>query len=189
VKSPAQAKAAGCAANNFCLEDAMPVEPIIKLTRCLPHVLSREWNDAIGDPVYADADLHSFDLNKAVLKTEHEWWLRNVACDYLRRSHLNCFIWGEASRSGPHDYNVKLSYKRAFATFHVLLSGGIDVMRIKVYGIGEVHAQLFEDARDRKVRVVLVDQPIEITCGRLQMHLNWLDPLHRDKGRLRARAV
>jgi outer membrane protein OmpA-like peptidoglycan-associated protein len=167
----------------------MPVEPIIKLTRIAPNLYSREASDATGEPVYTDADLYNFDLNKAVLKKEHVGWLKDVACDYIRRSHLNCFIWGEASRSGPHDYNVKLSFKRAFAAFHVLMEEGIDVLRVKVYGVGEAYAHLVEDARDRKVRVVLVDAPINSTCGRVKMQVNWLDPVSRHKRRGRRRIV
>jgi outer membrane protein OmpA-like peptidoglycan-associated protein len=172
-------------ANNPYLEDAMAVKPEIWVERTGPNLFSREATDVHGEPAYADADLYNFDLNKAVLKWGHEDWLRDVACDWIRRSHLNCFIMGETSRSGPHDYNVRLSFKRAFAAFHVLLAAGIDGMRIKVYGVGEALAHQREDATDRKVQVALLDLPIDSTSGLAKMKLNWIDPFYKERRRLR----
>lgn len=78
-----------------------------------------------------------FDFDKAVLKQESYPELNRIAGLMKERAAMQVEIAGHADATGPEDYNLNLSKRRAQAVANYLSTQGIDAQRINVTYYGE----------------------------------------------------
>ncbi|MCU0418502.1 MAG: OmpA family protein [Cyclobacteriaceae bacterium] len=78
-----------------------------------------------------------FDFDKAVLKQESYPELNRIAGLMKERATMQVEIAGHADATGPEDYNLNLSKRRAQAVANYLSTQGIDAQRITVTYYGE----------------------------------------------------
>ncbi len=78
-----------------------------------------------------------FDFDKAVLKQESYPELNRIAGLMKERAAMQVEIAGHADATGPEDYNLNLSKRRAQAVATYLSTQGIDAQRINVTYFGE----------------------------------------------------
>lgn len=78
-----------------------------------------------------------FDVNKATLKEESKGQLERLATVLSKYEDTNILLEGHTDSTGPEDYNLDLSIRRAQAVANYLASLGVNPTRFTVMGYGE----------------------------------------------------
>ncbi len=102
-----------------------------------------------------------FDTGSAVIKSDSESALVQMAKLLKDRPTLKTYIVGHTDNVGPHDVNLKLSADRAEALVKALVGRGIAVNRLKAAGVGPycpVGSNGTEQGKAQNRRVELVEQ-------------------------------
>ena len=106
-----------------------------------------------------------FDYNKATIKSESDDLLAEVAKVIKDNPRIKKIrIEGHASSEGDHDYNVKLSQKRAKAVLdHLVKKGKVSKQRLESEGYGPDRPIASNDSEtgreaNRRVEFMIVDQ-------------------------------
>jgi OOP family OmpA-OmpF porin len=78
-----------------------------------------------------------FDFDKANIRPDGQQVINQVLADAAAKGAPAISVTGHADRSGPADYNLALSLRRADAVRQALIAGGISADQITVSGRGE----------------------------------------------------
>jgi OmpA-OmpF porin, OOP family len=78
-----------------------------------------------------------FDFDKANIRPDGQTVINQVLADATAKGAPQISVTGHADRSGPADYNLALSLRRADAVRQALIAGGISADQITVSGRGE----------------------------------------------------
>ncbi|MBE0531765.1 MAG: OmpA family protein [Rhodospirillales bacterium] len=99
-----------------------------------------------------------FDWDKSEIKPEGYTVLDQVA-QRIRTTGFNVYLVGHADTSGPNDYNMALSERRAEAVKEYLLAKGIGPSTISTKWVGENDPLIatLDDVREAKNRWVAID--------------------------------
>lgn len=99
-----------------------------------------------------------FDWDKSEIKPEGYAVLDQVA-QRIRTTGFNVYLVGHADSSGPNDYNMALSERRAEVVKDYLLAKGIGPSTISTKWVGENDPFIttFDDVREAKNRWVAID--------------------------------
>ncbi len=152
-----------------------PAAPAPAAVPCVPQTPSDSDGDGILDcadqcpNTPKDADVNSvgcwivkglhFDFDKAEVKPEYHPLLERVAQILRENPSLRIEIQGHTDSTGPHEYNVRLSERRAQAVADYLSSHGINADRMSVTGVGEADPVASNDteegrAKNRRVQIM-----------------------------------
>jgi outer membrane protein OmpA-like peptidoglycan-associated protein len=101
-----------------------------------------------------------FDWDRSDLSQQAMQTLQQVASAYKQRGSARVVATGHADRSGPDDYNMALSLRRANAVKNALVSNGVPATAISVVGKGETQplvptADGVREPQNRRVEIVL----------------------------------
>jgi OmpA-OmpF porin, OOP family len=101
-----------------------------------------------------------FDWNKFTLKPEATQVIDKAIAAAKAGGTPSISVTGHADRSGPEDYNLKLSLKRADAVREYLIKHGITAEQITVSGRGEAEpavptADGVKEPRNRRVEIIV----------------------------------
>jgi outer membrane protein OmpA-like peptidoglycan-associated protein len=111
-------------------------------------------------PAAAPSFMVFFDWDRSDLSAQAIATLRQVAAAYKQRGSARVTATGHADRSGPDDYNMALSLRRANAVKNALVSEGVPATAIAVVGRGESQplvqtADGVREPQNRRVEIVL----------------------------------
>lgn len=145
---------AGCGPRVFESGNAKVIEPSAPLPEPEPEPPRVE----VTDNKIVIREKIQFDYNKATIKSESDDLLAEIAKvmnDNPRIKKIR--IEGHASSEGAHDYNVKLSQRRAKAVLdHLVKKGKVDKGRLESEGYGPdrpIASNDTEDGREKNRRV------------------------------------
>lgn len=115
--------------------------------------------DAQGCPVKATLRLH-FDVNKAIIKPESMYKVRNFAAYLVRNKGTTVRITGHTDSDASESYNLALSQRRANAVLRKLTELGVSSYRLTAIGVGEgqpvaTNATAYGKSRNRRIEVGL----------------------------------
>ena len=101
-----------------------------------------------------------FDWDKSVINPAGQAVINDVLADAAKHAPSSVSVTGYTDRSGPEDYNMALSLRRADAVRSSLVSGGVAADKITVAGRGESEpavptADGVREAKNRRVEVIL----------------------------------
>jgi len=101
-----------------------------------------------------------FDWDKAVINPAGQEVINNVLADAQKKAPSSYSVTGYTDRSGPEDYNMALSLRRADSVRSALISGGVAADKITVAGRGESDpavptADGVREAKNRRVEIIL----------------------------------
>jgi outer membrane protein OmpA-like peptidoglycan-associated protein len=101
-----------------------------------------------------------FDWDRSDLSQQALQTLQQVSAAYKQRGSARVVATGHADRSGPDDYNMALSLRRANAVKNALVSDGVPATAISVVGKGETQplvptADGVREPQNRRVEIVL----------------------------------
>jgi OmpA-OmpF porin, OOP family len=101
-----------------------------------------------------------FDWDKSVINPAGQAVINDVLADAAKHSPSSISATGYTDRSGPEDYNMALSLRRADAVRSALIAGGIPADKITVAGRGESDpavptADGVREAKNRRVELIL----------------------------------
>jgi OOP family OmpA-OmpF porin len=101
-----------------------------------------------------------FDWDKSVINPAGQEVINAVLADAAKHAPSSVSVTGHADRSGPEDYNMALSLRRADAVRSSLISGGVAADKITVAGRGESEpavptADGVREAKNRRVEIIL----------------------------------
>lgn len=103
-----------------------------------------------------------FDFDKADIKPESEFAIRELAKLLSDNRALKLYVVGHTDNVGGIDYNIKLSKARADAVMKELVTKHkISADRLKAYGVGSlapVASNKTDEGRAKNRRVELVEQ-------------------------------
>ncbi|RFF32240.1 OmpA family protein [Wenzhouxiangella sediminis] len=105
----------------------------------------------------------TFDLDSASLRSEFFEVLNSVALVLDEYEKTVLVIDGHTDSTGPRDYNMALSERRAEAVGDYLVAQGIDPVRLATYGYGPDHpvaSNETEEGRQANRRVELTLMPV-----------------------------
>jgi len=111
-------------------------------------------------PAAAPSFMVFFDWDRSDLSAQAQQTLQQVASAYKQRGSARVVATGHADRSGPDDYNMALSLRRANAVKNSLVSNGVPASVISVVGKGESQplvqtADGVREPQNRRVEIVL----------------------------------
>lgn len=101
-----------------------------------------------------------FDWDRADITSEANEILRAAAANANELQSVRITATGHADRSGPDDYNVDLSRRRAFAARDVLVRQGVPLAEIEIIARGESQPLVptpdgVREPRNRRVQIIL----------------------------------
>jgi OmpA-OmpF porin, OOP family len=101
-----------------------------------------------------------FDWDRADLSAQALQTLQQAASAYKQRGSARVVATGHADRSGPENYNMALSLRRANAVKNALVSDGVPATAISVVGRGESQplvqtADGVREPQNRRVEIVV----------------------------------
>lgn len=101
-----------------------------------------------------------FDWDRSDLSAQAMQTLQQVASAYHQRGSARVVATGHADRSGPENYNMALSLRRANAVKNALVGDGVPATAIAVVGRGESQplvqtADGVREPQNRRVEVVV----------------------------------
>lgn len=105
----------------------------------------------------------TFAFDSAELRPETRDALREVADTLARNPQTTIDVTGYTDSTGPEEYNIDLSLRRAEAVMTFLIQHGVDRRRIEAFGAGEtnpVASNETEQGRQLNRRVELRIEPI-----------------------------
>ena len=111
-------------------------------------------------PAAAPSFMVFFDWDRSDLSAQAMQTLQQAAAAYKQRGSARVVATGHADRSGPDDYNMALSLRRANAVKNALVSNGVPATTISVVGRGESQplvqtADGVREPQNRRVEIVL----------------------------------
>jgi OmpA-OmpF porin, OOP family len=111
-------------------------------------------------PAAAPSFMVFFDWDRSDLSAQAMSTLRQVAAAYKQRGSARVTATGHTDKSGPDDYNMALSLRRANAVKNALVSEGVPATAISVVGRGESQplvqtADGVREPQNRRVEIVL----------------------------------
>jgi OOP family OmpA-OmpF porin len=109
-----------------------------------------------------------FDWDKSDITATARQVITEAAQAVTRRNLDVVMVEGHADRSGPDDYNVRLSQRRADAVRQVLVSQGIPANRIQTQAYGESQPLVptedgVRNAQNRRASVIIETGPVAAT--------------------------
>ena len=101
-----------------------------------------------------------FDWDRSDLSAQAMTTLRQVAATYKERGNARVTATGHADKSGPDDYNMALSLRRANTVKNALVGEGVPASAIFVVGRGEAQplvqtADGVREPQNRRVEIVM----------------------------------
>jgi OmpA-OmpF porin, OOP family len=111
-------------------------------------------------PAAAPSFMVFFDWDRSDLSAQGMQTLQQVASAYKQRGSARVVATGHADKSGPENYNMALSLRRANAVKNALVSNGVPATAIAVVGRGESQplvptADGVREPQNRRVEIVL----------------------------------
>ena len=111
-------------------------------------------------PAAAPSFMVFFDWDRSDLSPQARQTLQQVASTYRQRGSARVVATGHADRSGPDDYNMALSLRRANTVKNALVGDGVPATAISVVGKGETQplvqtADGVREPQNRRVEIVL----------------------------------
>ncbi len=111
-------------------------------------------------PIQPETYVAYFDWDKANIKPEVAQILDQAIADAKAGGTPSISVTGHADRSGPEDYNLGLSLRRADAVREYLINGGITAEQITVSGRGEAEPAVptpdgVKEPRNRRVEIIV----------------------------------
>jgi OOP family OmpA-OmpF porin len=111
-------------------------------------------------PAAAPSFMVFFDWDRSDLSAQAQQTLQQVAGAYRQRGSARVVATGHADRSGPDDYNMALSLRRANTVKNALVRDGVPATAISVVGRGETQplvqtADGVREPQNRRVEIVL----------------------------------
>jgi len=111
-------------------------------------------------PAAAPSFMVFFDWDRSDLSAQAMQTLQQAAAAYKQRGSARVVATGHADRSGPDDYNMALSLRRANAVKNALVNNGVPANTISVVGRGESQplvqtADGVREPQNRRVEIVL----------------------------------
>lgn len=106
----------------------------------------------------------TFDVNQSEIKPGFYETLNSVAIVLDEFDKTNVSVYGHADSTGPEDYNMQLSQRRALSVSNYLAAQGVSPGRLQAIGFGESRpiADNSTDAgRSANRRVEIVIDPVE----------------------------
>lgn len=106
----------------------------------------------------------TFDVNQSEIKPGFYETLNSVAIVLDEFDKTNVSVYGHADSTGPEDYNMQLSQRRALSVSNYLAAQGVSAGRLQAIGFGESRpiADNSTDAgRSANRRVEIVIDPVE----------------------------
>ena len=100
-----------------------------------------------------------FDWDKAVLTPEAKRIIASAAADFSKGKNVRVVVTGHADTSGPKDYNIKLSQRRADAVKKEFISHGVSADTLDTRGAGENELRVptmdsVREAQNRRAEIV-----------------------------------
>lgn len=105
----------------------------------------------------------TFPFDSAELRPDARASLQDVATTLARNPKTTIDVTGYTDSTGPEDYNIDLSLRRAEAVMTYLIQNGVDRRRIEAFGAGEANpiaSNETEAGRQQNRRVELRIEPI-----------------------------
>jgi OOP family OmpA-OmpF porin len=101
-----------------------------------------------------------FDWDRSDLSPQARQTLQQVTQAYQQRGSARVIATGHADKSGPDDYNMALSLRRANAVKGALVQNGVPATAISVVGKGESQplvqtADGVREPQNRRVEIVI----------------------------------
>jgi OOP family OmpA-OmpF porin len=101
-----------------------------------------------------------FDWDKSVINPAGQAVINDVLADAQKHAPSSVSVTGYTDRSGPEDYNMALSLRRADSVRSALVAGGIAADKITVAGRGESDpavptADGVREAKNRRAEIIL----------------------------------
>jgi outer membrane protein OmpA-like peptidoglycan-associated protein len=101
-----------------------------------------------------------FDWDRSDLSAQAQQTLQQVAAAYKQRGSARVVATGHADKSGPDNYNMALSLRRANTVKNALVSDGVPAAAISVVGKGESQplvqtADGVREPQNRRVEIVI----------------------------------
>jgi outer membrane protein OmpA-like peptidoglycan-associated protein len=111
-------------------------------------------------PAAAPSFMVFFDWDRSDLSPQARQTLQQVASTYQQRGSARVVATGHADRSGPDDYNMALSLRRANTVKNALVGDGVPATAISVIGKGETQPMVqtadgVREPQNRRVEIVL----------------------------------
>jgi outer membrane protein OmpA-like peptidoglycan-associated protein len=118
------------------------------------------WCAELGQVIVAPSFMVFFGWDRADLSGEALDTIRRAADAYKNKGGARLTATGHTDRSGPEDYNMALSLRRANAVKDALIRDGVSATDISVVGRGEAQplvptADGVREAQNRRVEIVI----------------------------------
>lgn len=127
-----------------------------ELTQAIPTAEVNRVEEGIN--VTFDSSL-AFQINSAEINSDYKDDLTAAASVFQNYPDTNILIEGHTDDSGPEEFNMKLSEKRAQAVADYLVSQGIDASRLEIKWYGETQPKYENDeenrAKNRRVELAI----------------------------------
>lgn len=94
-----------------------------------------------------------FDFDSAQLKPGGQVELNRVAEVLKRYNQTTITVEGHTDSTGPEEYNLQLSQRRAQAVKDALIQRGVEEWRVKAVGFGESQPSSSSNAQNRRVNI------------------------------------
>jgi outer membrane protein OmpA-like peptidoglycan-associated protein len=120
------------------------------------------WCEDVGRVIRAPSFMVFFDWDKSELSPKALETIRRAADAYKTKGGAQVKATGHTDTSGPDDYNMALSLRRANAVKEALVRNGVPATEISVIGRGEKQLLVptgdgIREAQNRRVEIVLRD--------------------------------
>jgi outer membrane protein OmpA-like peptidoglycan-associated protein len=120
------------------------------------------WCEQVGRVIRAPSFMVFFDWDKSELSPKALETIRRAADAYKTKGGAQINATGHTDTSGPEDYNMALSLRRANAVKEALVRDGVPPTEISVIGRGEKQLLVptgdgIREAQNRRVEIVLRD--------------------------------
>ncbi|HEX6832124.1 MAG TPA: OmpA family protein [Rudaea sp.] len=117
------------------------------------------WLLRLPDPIW-------FDFNKASINADMQHNLEGIADDLIKAKIRSLRIEGHTDNTGPRDYNVELSRKRAEAVAQTFIAHGFEDAKIERVAYGPDRPVAPNDTRDgralnRRVEIIVPTKAVE----------------------------
>jgi len=120
------------------------------------------WCEDVGRVITAPSFMVFFDWDRADLTAQARDTIRRAAEAYKTKGGAQVVATGHTDTSGPEDYNMALSLRRANAVKDALVMNGVAVTDISVVGRGEREPLVktgdgVREAQNRRVEIRLLE--------------------------------
>lgn len=121
------------------------------------------WCEAVGRVIRAPSFMVFFDWDKSDLTSAATDTIQKAADAFKTKGGAQIVATGHTDTSGPEDYNMALSLRRANSVKNQLVRDGVPADQISVIGRGETQLLVptgdgVREAQNRRVEIVLRDR-------------------------------